>query len=1015
MKNNFIKLVGLLLAGIMLHSVAQAAEKQATIRINSNVSYQKITGFGGFVNSPQFTYNHMTEAEIRKLWGENSVTGYNIMRLYIPVAGTTGTTNWNQCVATAKLAKELGLIVFASPWSMPADWKEYNTVNAVYDDNGTRRDNYLKEEYYDDYADYLERFVQYLRNNGVELDAISIQNEPDERASYAGCIWTPAQIAKFLRENRDRISCPVIAPEPVGLKDEYADALLADDMLPHFDIFGGHQYMSPQSHHRQFHAKGKEVWMTEYLISWPDGSRNVNWATDAFDFAGKINLCMTMDVNAWIHYAAKRYYALMGDGLNGTTTGEITKRGYILSHFAKYTTGTTRIENTWNDNTGLLEGSSFLSVTGDSVIAMIINPSNDSYTLTVDLPFFTTSGKSITTTESANMSESDLGLSEETCRPKVDISASSVTTLIFTKSNERTPSQMSGETINYYKIEDQTVTNSAFGDDYRLSGKTVTFRSSIPLISANTDVANGYLELNDPYNMFVLHVNSVTSTGSLVSGNTTLRYINDNGEVKTHLYEDAGDAAHNINFKKTTDFDWIFDISRQILTDGCKGIIGITCSNYSSVLTLNLGDVFFRMGDERAFKFTGTYNRGDSYLLDCLENPAFTSLDFRGVAGITADEDWHVSAANKNCIYLVDDGGNAKTNVVSGTSCNALRLTDEGGDFHTPFGFFASAASYTRTLNGYDMLVLPFEATIPDELEVYTVVPSTDAVSCTAFFGSTIPANVPVLVKGSGTFTFEGFGAVSSPLSRTVNDMTGVYISVKAPAGSYYLKTDNGVTAFHQITAGSEPAILPFSAYMTTTLATGTTLPLSIIEVVEAAKAAIENGTYQVAQETANDEESIKAWLISTLDALFGQSHGVQFRSTKPSIVGDVMVAAITPATAGTETDPAGTNGSFAFSVTLTYGETTLTTTATAGIIIATPYTGTGINEVPQVKLLKAWIQNGTLHVGGLTAGKPWKVYNIPGTLVYSRIASDNEANVNLPVRGVYIVVSGNDAVKVVY
>ena len=85
--------------------------QQATVRIDAQTKHQRITGFGGFVCSPQFTYNHMSTAEIKKVWGKSSTVGCNIMRLYIPV----GRNAWSQSLATAKTAKQMGLIVFASP------------------------------------------------------------------------------------------------------------------------------------------------------------------------------------------------------------------------------------------------------------------------------------------------------------------------------------------------------------------------------------------------------------------------------------------------------------------------------------------------------------------------------------------------------------------------------------------------------------------------------------------------------------------------------------------------------------------------------------------------------------------------------------------------------------------------------------------------------------------------------------------------------------------------------------
>jgi len=84
--------------------------------------------------------------------------------------------------------------------------------------------------------------------------------------------------------------------------------------------------------------------------------------------------------------------------------------------------------------------------------------------------------------------------------------------------------------------------------------------------------------------------------------------------------------------------------------------------------------------------------------------------------------------------------------------------------------------------------------------------------------------------------------------------------------------------------------------------------------------------------------------------------------------------------------------------------------------VVATfEYTGvtTGIDETSQTKALRAWVQNGALHVDGLTEGKPWSVYNISGSLIYQNIADSNEAEISLPVRGMYIVTSEKVSVKV--
>lgn len=780
-----------------------------TVKIDKNITYQNIKGFGGFVCSPQFAYNHMSTSEIQTLWGAGSTAGYNIMRLYIP----EDSNNWSVVLPTAQLAKSMGLTIFASPWTMPAAWKTNNHVNAVYTDtNGVQQIGYLKPENYQDYALYLNSFVTFLQTNGVALDYISIQNEPDEMAQYQGCIWTPTQIATFVKDYGHLINCKVIAPESVGFTDNFANAMLNTATMANFEVYGGHQYGLMQSAYKQFQNYNKEIWQTEYLINWNSGSqtpRDFNWNLDVFNFASSINNSMLGNINAWVHYASKRYYGLMGDGTNGTATGVITKRGYILSHFAKYTTGKTRIAAVWGDSTGALQGSSYISSDGNQVVLMVINPSSNPYNLKVDLPFYTTSGTKVVTNSQSDMLTTPVSFGAQTFRPGVEITPSSVMTFVFNKSADRPVSSMTGGNIRYNKIETQTTTNAAFGTAFNISNTTVTFSNPSPLFSNNMTASNGYLQLNDRYNKLILHVNSYTTAGQSYSDNTTLYYINSQGVAKSYNYG-------RINFPSGGNFDITLDISRQVLTDGCKGILGLRNSNYSSVLTLNLGDVYFNVGNEIASKFNGTYSDSDSNLMDGLENGYYTSLDFRTVSGITATNNWQPLSVNSNNIFYVNSNVNATANnVISGTTCSNLVLSDSGRDFQVPFNFTAGTASYSRTFNGYDVLLLPFEANIPSGVNVYLMSPGTTSISCTPVSNGIIPANTPVLVNTIGNVTFTGTGNVSTPKAITVNQMNGVYHTIKVPANAYVLKTENGVTGFYKIAAGNEPTINPFRAYLT--------------------------------------------------------------------------------------------------------------------------------------------------------------------------------------------------------
>lgn len=420
------RLFTLLSAALVLLS-ANAATREAGINIDARVRHQHVTGFGGFSPSPQWSY-WLGDSEMDKLFGkgENQL-GLNILRLYI----ANNKNFWNAGVANAKRAKKYGAFVFASPWTPPASWKSNNS-----DSNGGS----LLTSHYKDWAVWLNDYYKYMRQQGVTIDAVSIQNEPDWTADYQSCVWTGEQLASFLRQYGSLIECKVIAPEAIHFTKSMHEPMLNDpEACANLDIVGGHFYGWDGSAYPLAAQKGKEVWMTEYLINERQQNNNLNidWKTDAFLFAHSINDAMLANMSAWVHYSLKRYYGCLGDGEFGTVNNQITKRGYILSHYAKYVSGTTRVSHALTDNTGKLSSSAYLSVTGDSVVVMVINSGADTYNTKITLPFYTSSARQIVTTETKNMEKGDLTWENETYEPVVSVAAYSVSTYIFVKSSPR--------------------------------------------------------------------------------------------------------------------------------------------------------------------------------------------------------------------------------------------------------------------------------------------------------------------------------------------------------------------------------------------------------------------------------------------------------------------------------------------------------------------------------------------------------------------------------------------------
>jgi hypothetical protein len=122
------------------------------------------------------------------------------------------------------------------------------------------------------------------------------------------------------------------------------------------------------------------------------------------------------------------------------------------------------------------------------------------------------------------------------------------------------------------------------------------------------------------------------------------------------------------------------------------------------------------------------------------------------------------------------------------------------------------------------------------------------------------------------------------------------------------------------------------------------------IEALGKVGTAIEGGTFLVAQMVANTDEPLSTWLVNTLNALFGQSQGIQFRSATP-MDAEVTLTSVTPAIAGTEENPKGTNGSFIFTVTLNNGNSHITTGQVSGVIIAKPHASIEVKNVGMFSL----------------------------------------------------------------
>ena len=80
-------------------------------------------------------------------------------------------------------------LVYAVPFSPPAQWKSNHNVKGG---------GVLLPQFYQTYAGYLVDFLDYMKSQHLEVDTLSVQNEPGMASPWLACTFTPEQIHDFL-------------------------------------------------------------------------------------------------------------------------------------------------------------------------------------------------------------------------------------------------------------------------------------------------------------------------------------------------------------------------------------------------------------------------------------------------------------------------------------------------------------------------------------------------------------------------------------------------------------------------------------------------------------------------------------------------------------------------------------------------------------------------------------------------------------------------------------------------
>ena len=468
---------------------AVTAIHAATITLTvKDTRKQTITGFGAACCDGAMKPYGSDTNPVKLLYGPTSQIGLNIMRMEISPSfnGDDGaswgnTYNWQGCVPSAKIVKQRGGIVFGTPWSPPGSYKTNGTAQGGNNASQGNQRGKLRTDCYEKFFPWLNSYLKYMKSKGVAVDAVSIQNEPDWWVDYSGCLYDPQDLVKLVKNYAymlDRETYPgvrLISGESLGFTQNYTDPLMKDTTCrKHIDIVAGHLYgHAPLTYMKQSALLatkyGKEVWMTEHSVT--DNIDHLpNWHEQLI-FAEELNECMLAGCTGYIYWYMRAHWAFVGTGESKYNVGnmkniknKLLPRAFVMSHFSKHVTGSTRLVTTRDKASGEGAAAEYSAyIKGDSLIVMAIDTTATPYDLRLRLPFKVKSGTHLLSTSNESLcQETPITIDEPVSTLSVSMPERSLNTYIFMIDRGGTdissPAQSEDDDANaYYDLQGRRI------------------------------------------------------------------------------------------------------------------------------------------------------------------------------------------------------------------------------------------------------------------------------------------------------------------------------------------------------------------------------------------------------------------------------------------------------------------------------------------------------------------------------------------------------------------------------
>ncbi len=240
------------------------------------------------------------------------------------------------------LAINPSLKILGSPWTAPL-WMKTNNASV----GGS-----LKHEWFDAYARYFVKYIQAMQAEGINIDAITVQNEPLHGGNNPSMVMTAADQALFIRQNLGPAFAAAGIKTKIIIYDHNADR--TDYPLTVLNDAGARQYIDGSA----FHLYGgsidaltavheaypsKNLYFTEQWVGGPGNlSEDLKWHVENLIIGATRNWCR--NVIEW-NLASDPLYDPHTEGGCDRCLGTVTLSGnnvtrnpayYILAHAAKH-------------------------------------------------------------------------------------------------------------------------------------------------------------------------------------------------------------------------------------------------------------------------------------------------------------------------------------------------------------------------------------------------------------------------------------------------------------------------------------------------------------------------------------------------------------------------------------------------------------------------------------------------------------------------------------------------------